>query len=90
LKYALLGYAPADALEDATFDVELADAETATTVRVRDGRVTFADGPYEGGSEALGGIWMIDVPDLDSALELARRNPAARLGAVEVRPVRER
>jgi hypothetical protein len=88
MKYALLGYAPGAALDGSDFHVELADAETATTVRVRDGEVTLVDGPFDGPSEELGGVWLIDVPDLDTALDLARRCPAARIGAVEVRPVR--
>jgi hypothetical protein len=60
---------------------------TATTVRVRDGQRRVQDGPFAETKEQLGGFFVIDVPDLDSALEWAARCPAAKLAAVEVRPV---
>ncbi|WP_306118423.1 MULTISPECIES: YciI family protein [unclassified Roseitalea] len=60
---------------------------TATTLRVRDGSRDVQDGPYADTKEQLGGFYVIDVPDLDTALEWAARNPAAASGAVEVRPV---
>lgn len=60
---------------------------TATTVRLRDGRRDVHDGPYADSKEELGGYYIIDVPDLDTALQWAARNPAASTGAVEVRPV---
>jgi hypothetical protein len=66
---------------------DLADAEIATSVRVRDGEPRFTDGPAGAGTEHLGGFLVIDVPDLDAALEVARRSPAARTGTVEIRPV---
>jgi hypothetical protein len=66
----------------------LADVATATTVRVRNGDTLFTDGPCLDAPERLGGILVIDVPDLDAALDVARRCPAARTGAIEVRPVR--
>jgi hypothetical protein len=59
---------------------------TATTVRRRDGRRDVQDGPYAEAKEQLGGYYVIDVPDLDRALEWAARCPAAASGAVEVRP----
>ena len=62
-------------------------AHTATTLRIRDGQRELADGPYAVTKEQLGGYYIIDVPDLDTALEWAARNPAATNGAVEVRPV---
>ncbi len=62
-------------------------AGTATTLRVRDGVRDVQDGPYATTKEHLGGYYIIEVPDLDAALEWAARNPAASLGAVEVRPV---
>lgn len=65
----------------------LTSSVTATTVRVRDGRRDVQDGPYAETKEHLGGYYIIDVPNLDAALEWAARNPAASLGAVEVRPV---
>jgi hypothetical protein len=86
--------------DDAAFNVELgerdivvhgnglAEADTATTVRVRDGEALLTDGPFAEITEHLGGFLVIDVPDLDTALEVARRCPAARIGPLEVRPVR--
>jgi hypothetical protein len=64
--------------------------ETATTVRVQDGRTLTTDGPFVATKEALGGYLVFEADDLDSAIELASRVPAARLGgAVEVRPIVE-
>lgn len=60
---------------------------TATTVRVRDGKRTVEDGPFADTKEQLGGYFIIEVPDLDTALEWAARSPAASAGSVEVRPV---
>lgn len=65
----------------------LKPALTATTVRLRDGQRQVQDGPYADTKEHLGGYFLIDVPDLDTALAWAARNPAASSGAVEVRPV---
>ena len=70
---------------------ELQTADTATTVRVRDGESLTTDGPFAETKEALGGFYLFEADDLDAALELAARIPAARRGgAVEVRPVVER
>jgi hypothetical protein len=70
---------------------ELQPAESATTVRVRDGESLTTDGPFAETKEALGGFYLFEANDLDAALELAARVPAARRGgAVEVRPVVER
>ena len=64
--------------------------ETATTVRVEDGRTLTTDGPFVTVKEALGGYFVFEAADLDAAIELAACVPAARLGgAVEVRPVAE-
>ena len=64
--------------------------ETATTVRVQDGKTLTTDGPFVSVKEALGGYFVLEADDLDAAIELAARVPAARLGgAVEVRPVVE-
>ena len=64
--------------------------ETATTVRVEDGKTLTTDGPFVAVKEALGGYLVFEADDLDAAIELAARIPAARLGgAVEVRPVVE-
>lgn len=60
---------------------------SATTVRVSDGARKVQDGPYAEAKEQLGGFFVVDVPDLDAALDWAARCPAAADGAVEVRPV---
>jgi hypothetical protein len=65
----------------------LLGAATATTVRLRDGKRLVQDGPYADTREQLGGFFLIDVPDLDAALEWAARCPASANGAVEVRPL---
>jgi len=63
--------------------------ETATTVRVQDGRTLTTDGPFVAVKEALGGYLFFEAADLDAAIELASRIPAARLGgAIEVRPLK--
>jgi hypothetical protein len=67
----------------------LEDPSTATTVRVVDGEPALTDGPYAETAEQLGGILIIDVADLDEALDIAKQCPAARLGPLEVRPLRE-
>jgi hypothetical protein len=65
--------------------------EAATTVRVEDGRTLTTDGPFVETKEALGGYLFLEADDLDAAIELAARIPAARLGgAIEVRPLAER
>ena len=70
---------------------QLHPAETATTVRVQDGRTLTTEGPFVEAKEALGGYFLYEADDLDAAIELAARIPAARMGgAVEVRPVVER
>jgi hypothetical protein len=70
---------------------QLQPAETATTVRVEDGRTLTTDGPFAATKEVLGGYYLFEADDLDAALEIAARIPAARMGgAVEVRPVVER
>jgi hypothetical protein len=67
---------------------QLQPAGTATTVRVQDGRTLTTDGPFAETKEELGGYYLMEADDLDSALEIAARIPAARLGgAIEVRPV---
>ncbi|GAA4562506.1 YciI family protein [Planotetraspora kaengkrachanensis] len=70
---------------------QLHPAETATSVRVVGGRTLVTDGPFADTKEVLGGICMIEAADLDEALEIAARVPAARVGGVvEVRPVVQR
>lgn len=65
----------------------LGPSESATRVRVEDGRSQVLDGPYADSKEQLGGYYLIDVPDLDAALSWASRCPGAHHGTVEVRPV---
>ena len=62
---------------------------TATTVRVRDGKVSITDGPFAETKEQLAGFYLIEARDLDEAIRLASRIPPARVGSIEVRPVRE-
>ena len=59
----------------------------ATSVRVRNGELLTSDGPFAETKEQLGGFYLVDVADLDRALELAARLPAARTGVIEVRPL---
>jgi hypothetical protein len=59
---------------------------TTTTVRSRDGELQVQDGPFADTKDQLGGIFVLDVPDLDVALDWARQAPAVAWGAVEVRP----
>ncbi|MEO8339828.1 MAG: YciI family protein [Nitrospirota bacterium] len=63
--------------------------ETATTVRVREGKTSTTDGPFAETKEQLGGFLMIDVRDLNDAIRVAAHFPAARYGSVEVRPMKE-
>jgi hypothetical protein len=68
----------------------LQPVDTATTVRVENGQTLLTDGPFVDAKEHLGGYYVVDAEDLDAALELAARIPAARMGgAVEVRPLLE-
>ena len=60
---------------------------TATTVRVRDGKTLTTDGPFAETREQLGGYYMVDAKDLDSAIAIAARIPSARIGSIEVRPI---
>jgi hypothetical protein len=64
-------------------------ASTATTVRIRDNQRRLTDGPFAETREALGGYYLVDAPDLDEAIAIAARIPAARYGSVEIRPVLE-
>jgi len=62
---------------------------TATTVRVRNGKLSTTDGPFAETKEQLGGYYLINARDLNDAIQVASRIPSARLGSVEVRPVWE-
>jgi hypothetical protein len=61
--------------------------QTATTVRVRDGERDVTDGPFAETKEALGGFYVLDVKDLDEAIEWAAKIPGSQIGSIEIRPV---
>jgi hypothetical protein len=68
----------------------LQSPETATTVRVQDGKTLTTDGPFAELKEAVGGYLIFEADDLDAAIDVASRIPAARMGgAIEVRPIAE-
>ena len=67
----------------------LQPVDTATSVRVRNGKVSITDGPFAETKEQLAGFYLIDASDLDQAIQVASKIPPAREGTVEVRPVRE-
>ncbi len=67
----------------------LQPVQTATTVRVRNGKVSTTDGPFAETKEQLGGFYLIEARDLNDAIQVASKIPSARLGSVEVRPIRE-
>jgi len=67
----------------------LQPVQTATTVRVRNGRLSLTDGPFAETKEQLAGFYLIDARDLNEAIQLASKIPPARVGSIEVRPVRE-
>jgi hypothetical protein len=62
---------------------------TATTVRVRNGKISTTDGPFAETKEQLGGFYMINAKDLNEAIQIAARIPSARIGTIEIRPVVE-
>jgi hypothetical protein len=65
----------------------LQPSTTATTVRVREGKVLTTDGPFAETREQLGGYYLVEAKDLDAAIAIAARIPGARNGSVEVRPI---
>ena len=67
----------------------LEGAETAKSVRIRNGRTKVMDGPFSEAKEVLGGFNLIEAKDMDEAVEIAKEFPWARTGCVEVRPVRD-
>ncbi len=89
---AILGeYLALRNLPEAVGGAQLQPADATTTVRVEDGRTLTTDGPFAETKEVLGGFFLIEADDLDGALEIAGRIPAARMGgSVEVRPIVER
>jgi hypothetical protein len=84
------GYQAINQTPGVTPGVWMQEPETATTVRVQDGKTLTTDGPFVAVKEALGGYLFFEADDLDAAIALAARIPAARMGgAVEVRPLKE-
>lgn len=67
----------------------LLSTETATTLRVRDGKPLVTDGPFAETKEQLAGFYMLEARDMNEAIRLAEKIPPARYGSVEIRPVRE-
>ena len=67
----------------------LQSVHTATTVRVRNGKLNVTDGPFAETKEQLAGFYLIDAVDLNEAIQLASKIPPARVGSVEIRPTRE-
>lgn len=68
---------------------QLASVRCASTVRVRNGRMSATDGPFAETKEQLGGYYLIEATDLNEAMQVASRIPSARLGSIEVRPLHE-
>jgi hypothetical protein len=80
-------YGQLNQTEGVTPGLPLGLPENATTVRVQDGKTLTTDGPFVSVKEALGGYFVLEADDLDAAIELASKVPAARLGgAIEIRP----
>jgi hypothetical protein len=67
----------------------LQPVDTATTVRVRNGKLSVTDGPFAETKETLAGFYLIDARDLNDAIQVAAKIPPAREGSIEVRPIRE-
>jgi hypothetical protein len=67
----------------------LQSSQTAVSVRVRNGKQSVTDGPFAETREVLGGYYIVDVANLDEAIQIAERHPGARYGAVEIRPILE-
>jgi hypothetical protein len=67
----------------------LQSVQTATTVRVRNGRISVTDGPFAETKEQLAGFYLVDARDLNEAIQIAAQIPPARVGSIEVRPIRE-
>ena len=67
----------------------LQPVHTATTVRVRNGKLLTTDGPFLETKEQLGGFYLINARDLNDAIQVASKIPSARLGSIEVRPIQE-
>ena len=67
----------------------LEPVQTATTIRIRNGKISVTDGPFAETKEQLAGFYLIDARDLNDAIRVASRIPPARIGSIEIRPVRE-
>lgn len=67
----------------------LQPVQTATTVRMRNGKVSITDGPFAETKEVLGGFYVIEARDLNEAIQLASKSPSLHIGSVEVRPIEE-
>jgi hypothetical protein len=67
----------------------LQPVQTATTVRVRNGKVSTTDGPFAETQEQLGGYYLIEAKDLNDAIRVAAQIPSSRIGSIEVRPIME-
>jgi hypothetical protein len=67
----------------------LQSVQAATTIRVRNGAMSITDGPFAETKEQLGGFYLIEARDLNEAIRLASRMPPARIGSIEVRPLKE-
>lgn len=67
----------------------LESVQTATTVRVRNGKTSITDGPFAETKEQLAGFYMVEARDLNDAIQIAAKIPPARVGSIEVRPIRE-
>ena|SRR5215471_13930449 len=68
---------------------DLQPTRNATTVRIRNGRMSTTDGPFAETKEQLGGYYLIEAKDLNEAIQIAARIPSAKLGSIEVRPIQE-
>jgi hypothetical protein len=68
---------------------DLQPVKSATTVRVRNGRMSTTDGPFAETKEQLGGYYLIEAKDLNEAIQVAARIPSSKLGSIEVRPIQE-
>ena len=68
---------------------QLHPSRNATTVRIRQGKLSTTDGPYAETKEQLGGFYLIDARDLNDAIQIAARIPSAKIGSIEVRPIYE-
>ena len=67
----------------------LQPTQTATTVRVRNGKISTTDGPFAETKEALGGYYLINAKDLNDAIQVAAKIPSSRIGTIEIRPIQE-